>query len=96
MEGWVGHPLDPGSCLCRALLEACRLEEAPLWLHPGIGPTLGALEEEDQIPTVLAPPLCSLKVTSHLGQNAQVTSCLWPHPLTGANRLKPLLEMGLL
>lgn len=35
MEGWVGHPLDPIGCLCRALLEACRLEEETLALYPG-------------------------------------------------------------
>uniref|UniRef100_A0A8C9IYW8 Zinc finger SWIM-type containing 4 n=1 Tax=Panthera tigris altaica TaxID=74533 RepID=A0A8C9IYW8_PANTA len=34
-EGWVGHPLDPIGCLCRALLEACRLEEETLALYPG-------------------------------------------------------------
>lgn len=34
-EGWVGHPLDPIGCLCRALLEACRLEEETLTLYPG-------------------------------------------------------------
>lgn len=34
-EGWVGHPLDPVGCLCRALLEACRLEEETLALYPG-------------------------------------------------------------
>ncbi|XP_037674068.1 LOW QUALITY PROTEIN: zinc finger SWIM domain-containing protein 4 [Choloepus didactylus] len=34
-EGWVGHPLDPIGCLCRALLEACRLEEDPFSLYPG-------------------------------------------------------------
>ncbi|XP_011949488.1 PREDICTED: zinc finger SWIM domain-containing protein 4 isoform X4 [Cercocebus atys] len=33
-EGWVGHPLDPIGCLCRALLEACRLEEETLTLYP--------------------------------------------------------------
>nr|XP_010327753.1 zinc finger SWIM domain-containing protein 4 isoform X1 [Saimiri boliviensis boliviensis] len=32
-EGWVGHPLDPIGCLCRALLEACRLEEETLTLY---------------------------------------------------------------
>lgn len=35
MEGWVGHPLDPIGCLCRALLEPCRLEEETLSLYPG-------------------------------------------------------------
>lgn len=35
-EGWVGHPLDPIGCLCRALLEACRLEEETLAIYPGI------------------------------------------------------------
>uniref|UniRef100_A0A7N5KSF2 Zinc finger SWIM-type containing 4 n=1 Tax=Ailuropoda melanoleuca TaxID=9646 RepID=A0A7N5KSF2_AILME len=39
-EGWVGHPLDPIGCLCRALLEACRLEEETLALYPG-GPFSG-------------------------------------------------------
>lgn len=34
-EGWVGHPLDPIGCLCRALLEACRLEEETLAIYPG-------------------------------------------------------------
>lgn len=34
-EGWVGHPLDPIGCLCRALLEACRVEEETLALYPG-------------------------------------------------------------
>ncbi|XP_027990336.2 zinc finger SWIM domain-containing protein 4 [Eptesicus fuscus] len=37
-EGWVGHPLDPVGCLCRALLEACRLEEETLALYPDSGP----------------------------------------------------------
>lgn len=37
-EGWVGHPLDPIGCLCRALLEACRLEEETLALYPDSGP----------------------------------------------------------
>nr|XP_023407646.1 LOW QUALITY PROTEIN: zinc finger SWIM domain-containing protein 4 [Loxodonta africana] len=37
-EGWVGHPLDPIGCLCRALLEACRLEEETLSLYPDEGP----------------------------------------------------------
>ncbi|XP_047295191.1 zinc finger SWIM domain-containing protein 4 isoform X4 [Homo sapiens] len=37
-EGWVGHPLDPIGCLCRALLEACRLEEETLTLYPDSGP----------------------------------------------------------
>uniref|UniRef100_A0A2K5Y8U2 Zinc finger SWIM-type containing 4 n=1 Tax=Mandrillus leucophaeus TaxID=9568 RepID=A0A2K5Y8U2_MANLE len=37
-EGWVGHPLDPIGCLCRALLEACRLEEETLSLYPDSGP----------------------------------------------------------
>uniref|UniRef100_F6UIJ2 Zinc finger SWIM-type containing 4 n=1 Tax=Macaca mulatta TaxID=9544 RepID=F6UIJ2_MACMU len=37
-EGWVGHPLDPIGCLCRALLEACRLEEEALTLYPDSGP----------------------------------------------------------
>ncbi|XP_004715548.1 zinc finger SWIM domain-containing protein 4 [Echinops telfairi] len=37
-EGWVGHPLDPIGCLCRALLEVCRLEEETLSLHPDAGP----------------------------------------------------------
>ncbi|XP_004688752.1 PREDICTED: zinc finger SWIM domain-containing protein 4 isoform X2 [Condylura cristata] len=37
-EGWVGHPLDPIGCLCRALLEACRLEEESLALYPDSGP----------------------------------------------------------
>ncbi|XP_010611707.1 zinc finger SWIM domain-containing protein 4 isoform X1 [Fukomys damarensis] len=36
-EGWVGHPLDPIGCLCRALLEACRLEEESLSLYPDSG-----------------------------------------------------------
>ncbi|XP_055094104.1 zinc finger SWIM domain-containing protein 4 isoform X2 [Symphalangus syndactylus] len=36
-EGWVGHPLDPIGCLCRALLEACRLEEETLTLYPDSG-----------------------------------------------------------
>ncbi|KAM6217642.1 zinc finger SWIM domain-containing protein 4 isoform 2-T2 [Rhynchocyon petersi] len=36
-EGWVGHPLDPIGCLCRALLEACRLEEETLSLYPDVG-----------------------------------------------------------
>uniref|UniRef100_A0A8C8YJX6 Zinc finger SWIM-type containing 4 n=1 Tax=Prolemur simus TaxID=1328070 RepID=A0A8C8YJX6_PROSS len=36
-EGWVGHPLDPIGCLCRALLEACRLEEETLALYPESG-----------------------------------------------------------
>uniref|UniRef100_A0A8C5XHG7 Zinc finger SWIM-type containing 4 n=1 Tax=Microcebus murinus TaxID=30608 RepID=A0A8C5XHG7_MICMU len=36
-EGWVGHPLDPIGCLCRALLEACRLEEETLALYPDSG-----------------------------------------------------------
>uniref|UniRef100_A0AAA9RYC5 Zinc finger SWIM-type containing 4 n=1 Tax=Bos taurus TaxID=9913 RepID=A0AAA9RYC5_BOVIN len=40
MEGWVGHPLDPIGCLCRALLEACRLEEETLAIYPG-GPFSG-------------------------------------------------------
>lgn len=35
MEGWVGHPLDPIGCLCRALLEACHLEEETLAIYPG-------------------------------------------------------------
>ncbi|XP_072347165.1 zinc finger SWIM domain-containing protein 5-like isoform X2 [Scyliorhinus torazame] len=26
-EGWVGHPLDPIGCLCRSLLEACKMED---------------------------------------------------------------------
>nr|XP_045372062.1 zinc finger SWIM domain-containing protein 4 isoform X2 [Camelus bactrianus] len=38
MEGWVGHPLDPIGCLCKALLEACRLEEETLALYPDSGP----------------------------------------------------------
>ncbi|KAJ1059853.1 hypothetical protein K5549_004291 [Capra hircus] len=38
MEGWVGHPLDPIGCLCRALLEACRLEEETLAIYPDSGP----------------------------------------------------------
>uniref|UniRef100_A0A5G2QQK8 Zinc finger SWIM-type containing 4 n=1 Tax=Sus scrofa TaxID=9823 RepID=A0A5G2QQK8_PIG len=38
MEGWVGHPLDPIGCLCRALLEASRLEEETLALYPDSGP----------------------------------------------------------
>ncbi|XP_068837066.1 zinc finger SWIM domain-containing protein 4 isoform X1 [Capricornis sumatraensis] len=38
MEGWVGHPLDPIGCLCRALLEACRLEEETLTIYPDSGP----------------------------------------------------------
>uniref|UniRef100_A0A8C2VKP4 Zinc finger SWIM-type containing 4 n=1 Tax=Chinchilla lanigera TaxID=34839 RepID=A0A8C2VKP4_CHILA len=33
-EGWVGHPLDPVGCLCRALLEACRLREETVSLYP--------------------------------------------------------------
>ncbi|ELK32052.1 Zinc finger SWIM domain-containing protein 4 [Myotis davidii] len=37
-EGWVGHPLDPVGCLCRALLEACRLEEDTLALYSDTGP----------------------------------------------------------
>ncbi|XP_066203676.1 zinc finger SWIM domain-containing protein 4 isoform X1 [Saccopteryx leptura] len=37
-EGWVGHPLDPIGCLCRALLEACRVEEEALSLYPESGP----------------------------------------------------------
>ncbi|XP_062968031.1 zinc finger SWIM domain-containing protein 4 isoform X2 [Cynocephalus volans] len=37
-EGWVGHPLDPIGCLCRALLEACRLEEEALVLYPDSSP----------------------------------------------------------
>lgn len=37
-EGWVGHPLDPIGCLCRALLEACRLEEEPHSLYAGTHP----------------------------------------------------------
>ncbi|XP_025149433.1 zinc finger SWIM domain-containing protein 4 isoform X2 [Bubalus bubalis] len=37
-EGWVGHPLDPIGCLCRALLEACRLEEETLAIYPDSGP----------------------------------------------------------
>ncbi|XP_006874339.1 PREDICTED: zinc finger SWIM domain-containing protein 4 [Chrysochloris asiatica] len=37
-EGWVGHPLDPIGCLCRALLEACRLEEETLSLYPDASP----------------------------------------------------------
>ncbi|XP_042549667.1 zinc finger SWIM domain-containing protein 4 [Dipodomys spectabilis] len=37
VEGWVGHPLDPIGCLCRALLEACRLEEESLSLYPDSG-----------------------------------------------------------
>ncbi|XP_053438492.1 zinc finger SWIM domain-containing protein 4 isoform X2 [Nycticebus coucang] len=36
-EGWVGHPLDPIGCLCRALLEACRLEEETLTLYSDSG-----------------------------------------------------------
>ncbi|KAM9685584.1 zinc finger SWIM domain-containing protein 4 isoform 2-T2 [Trichechus inunguis] len=36
-EGWVGHPLDPIGCLCRAFLEACRLEEETLSLYPDEG-----------------------------------------------------------
>ncbi|XP_061006108.1 zinc finger SWIM domain-containing protein 4 isoform X2 [Dama dama] len=36
-EGWVGHPLDPIGCLCRALLEACRLEEETLAIYPDLG-----------------------------------------------------------
>ncbi|EHB14458.1 Zinc finger SWIM domain-containing protein 4 [Heterocephalus glaber] len=36
-EGWMGHPLDPIGCLCRALLEACRLEEETLSLYPDSG-----------------------------------------------------------
>lgn len=43
-EGWVGHPLDPIGCLCRALLEACRLEEETLALYPGTH--IGAPSEE--------------------------------------------------
>ncbi|XP_055285683.1 zinc finger SWIM domain-containing protein 4 isoform X2 [Moschus berezovskii] len=38
VEGWVGHPLDPIGCLCRALLEACRLEEETLAIYPDSGP----------------------------------------------------------
>ncbi|XP_061046354.1 zinc finger SWIM domain-containing protein 4 isoform X4 [Eubalaena glacialis] len=38
MEGWVGHPLDPIGCLCRALLEACHLEEETLAIYPDSGP----------------------------------------------------------
>ncbi|XP_029075049.1 zinc finger SWIM domain-containing protein 4 isoform X2 [Monodon monoceros] len=38
MEGWVGHPLDPIGCLCRALLEACHLEEETLAIYPESGP----------------------------------------------------------
>lgn len=34
----MGHPLDPIGCLCRALLEACRLEEEPHSLYPGTHP----------------------------------------------------------
>lgn len=34
----MGHPLDPIGCLCRALLEACRLEEETLTLYPDSGP----------------------------------------------------------
>uniref|UniRef100_A0A2K5E9P5 Zinc finger SWIM-type containing 4 n=1 Tax=Aotus nancymaae TaxID=37293 RepID=A0A2K5E9P5_AOTNA len=37
-EGWVGHPLDPIGCLCRALLEACRLEEETLALYSDTSP----------------------------------------------------------
>ncbi|XP_049644492.1 zinc finger SWIM domain-containing protein 4 [Suncus etruscus] len=37
-EGWVGHPLDPIGCLCRALLEACRLEEESPALYPDAAP----------------------------------------------------------
>uniref|UniRef100_F7AAJ4 Zinc finger SWIM-type containing 4 n=1 Tax=Callithrix jacchus TaxID=9483 RepID=F7AAJ4_CALJA len=37
-EGWVGHPLDPIGCLCRALLEACRLEEETLTLYSDTSP----------------------------------------------------------
>ncbi|KAM5238222.1 zinc finger SWIM domain-containing protein 4 isoform 2-T2 [Ctenodactylus gundi] len=40
-EGWVGHPLDPIGCLCRALLEACRLEEETLSLYPDTGAEKG-------------------------------------------------------
>nr|XP_051683999.1 zinc finger SWIM domain-containing protein 4 [Oryctolagus cuniculus] len=36
-EGWVGHPLDPIGCLCRALLEASCLEEETLALYPDPG-----------------------------------------------------------
>ncbi|XP_030618185.1 zinc finger SWIM domain-containing protein 4 isoform X2 [Delphinapterus leucas] len=38
MEGWVGHPLDPIGCLCRALLEACHLEEETLAIYAESGP----------------------------------------------------------
>ncbi|XP_010327754.2 zinc finger SWIM domain-containing protein 4 isoform X2 [Saimiri boliviensis] len=38
-EGWVGHPLDPIGCLCRALLEACRMEEETLTLYSAPAPS---------------------------------------------------------
>ncbi|KAM9094262.1 zinc finger SWIM domain-containing protein 4 isoform X1 [Sarcophilus harrisii] len=34
VEGWVGHPLEPISCLCRAFLEACRVDDQGLGLYP--------------------------------------------------------------
>lgn len=53
-EGWVGHPLDPIGCLCRALLEACRLEEETLALYPG---THWGLLEEGQSTSPWLNPL---------------------------------------
>ncbi|XP_043362876.1 zinc finger SWIM domain-containing protein 4 isoform X3 [Dermochelys coriacea] len=34
LEGWVGHPLDPIGCLCRTLLEPCRMDHEGLSLYP--------------------------------------------------------------
>lgn len=53
-EGWVGHPLDPIGCLCRALLEACRLEEETLALYPGTH--WGPLEEGEIRISLVKPP----------------------------------------
>lgn len=61
-EGWVGHPLDPIGCLCRALLEACRLEEETLTLYPGTHTeTPGG---SVAIPTPLAKPPGSTSLES--------------------------------
>lgn len=50
----MGHPLDPIGCLCRALLEACRLEEETLTLYPGTH--IGLPWKKWDKPDTLAPP----------------------------------------
>lgn len=64
-EGWVGHPLDPIGCLCKALLEACRMEEENLALYPGstLGGSLGGSVPGPPRPQLarepqLQPPSC--------------------------------------